>query len=143
MSTWWNRNIAKLLFNVGESFKNAIHKEFKVPSKEKLEQLLHEKETQIENEQDEAEKNELRLTELIPLKAKLRLHQKFSEESKVSRINGQPYSEVSILRILIQFDQIVNLSYSNEESLQAVKKLLKASDLSMLIQMSVDTSFRN
>ena len=98
-----------------------------MPSKEKLEQLLHEKETQIENEQDEAEKNELRLTELIPLKAKLRLHQKFSEESKVSRINGQPYSEVSILRILIQFDQIVNLSYSNEESLQAVKKLLKAS----------------
>ena len=141
MSAWWNRNIAKL--NVGQSLKNSIHEEFKVPSKEILEQLLHEKETQIENEQDEARKNQLRLTELTPLRAKLRLLQKFSEESKVSRINGQPYSEVSILRILIQFDQIVNLSYSNEESLQAVKKLLKASDLSMLIQMSVDTSFRN
>ena len=72
MSAWWNRIIAKL--NVGQSLKNAIHEEFKVPSKEKLEQLLHEKETQIENEQDEARKNELRLTELTPLKAKLRLH---------------------------------------------------------------------
>ena len=74
--------------------------------------------------------------ELIKIKTK-------TEDDKKLSVPSQPYTETSLMRILIMLDQMVSLVKSSPEGLKVLKSLTKSANLQLLIEISVISSIRN
>ena len=66
-----------------------------------------------------------------------------AEDKKKLSVPSQPYTETSLMRILIMLDQMVSLVKSSPEGLKVLKSLTKSANLQLLIEISVMSSIRN
>ena len=66
-----------------------------------------------------------------------------AEDEKKLSVPSQPYTETSLMRILIMLDQMVSLVKSSPEGFKVLKSLTKSANLQLLIEISVNSSIRN
>ena len=58
-------------------------------------------------------------------------------------IESQAYTDTSLMRIVVMLDQLISLTTKSPEGLDVLKRLTRANNLQLLIQISVSSSIRN